>query len=124
MRGAQPATVGNAPSIQALAAAALAVLAREGKAESTDRRRARFTGASGIPFDVSCDGPDLPAAVPAVHAPPALIPTQRPWIGRYRLIVLAPLIVLDLYWNPDEPMRIMSFSRGDWERDIITSACV
>jgi hypothetical protein len=25
------------------------------------------------------------------------------------------LIVLDLYWKPGAPTRIMGFSRGDWE---------
>jgi hypothetical protein len=28
------------------------------------------------------------------------------------------LLVLDLYWNTAEPMRIMQFSRGDWEEEL------
>ena len=44
-----------------------------------------------------------------------MIAQQRPWSGAYRLTVKAPLLVLDLYWNADEPMRILQFSRGEWE---------
>lgn len=116
-----PASVGNALSIHALAVAALTILARDGAKRASDGWRVQFTGASGIPVTISCAGPDLPARIARDLAPPALIPTQRPWVGKYRLIVTAPLIVLDLCWTPNEPVRIMGFSRGDWEKDLLAT---
>ena len=55
-------------------------------------------------------------------ATPELIADQRQWIGAYRLIVTVPSIVLDLYWNADEPLRIMTYCRGDWERGLLALA--
>ena len=40
----------------------------------------------------------------------------------YRLTVNAPLVVFDIAWRPDEPLRIMNFSRGNWEQELITLA--
>jgi hypothetical protein len=71
---------------------------------------------------VRCTGPDLPAFIPDNMAHPSVIPYERPWIGVSRLVVRAPLVVMDLYWRPDESLRIMGFSRGDWETDLDTLA--
>jgi hypothetical protein len=110
----------NAPSLASLAAAALAVLARDG-ARSGEATQASVDGA--IPLELSCAGPDLPADVPAEIATPTQVMRERPWTGRYRLVVRASrLIVLDLYWAPGEAVRIMGFSRGDWERALLGTA--
>ena len=53
---------------------------------------------------------------------PAEIPKQRPWVGAYRLVVAAPIIAFDIYWRGDEPLRIMTFSRGDWEDELLALA--
>ena len=112
-------------SLSQIAQAALAVLAENG-ARRVDidggRWQARLEGPGGIAFDILCTGPDLPATVPAAVAPPDLIVSQRPWVGANRMVVTAPLIVFDLAWNTDEPVRIMTFSRGDWEADLLALA--
>ncbi len=51
-----------------------------------------------------------------------MIPFERPWVATYRLKVHAPLIVLDLAWRDDDPLRIMTFSRGDWEAGLMALA--
>ena len=109
----------TAPTIAALAEAALALLAARGR-RAADGAGAAFaaTTSGGVRFDIGCSGPDLPKSVPAETAHPSMIPKQRPWAGRYRLSVKAPLLVFDLCWNADEPLRIMQFSRGDWEREL------
>ena len=109
----------TAPALTDLAEAALAVLAGKG-ARASDGSAWGYaaTTPTGARIDVRCTGPDLPKTVPAQTVHPSMIPKQRPWVGKYRLIVNAPLLVFDLYWNADEPLRIMTFSRGDWERDL------
>ena len=80
------------------------------------------TSPDGVKFDVSCSGPDLPVAVPDEIAQPADIPKQRPWAGTYRLVVAAPIVAFDVYWRTDAPLRIMTFSRGDWEQGLLALA--
>jgi hypothetical protein len=109
-----------APPLQTLAEAALRVLACEG--HETEGEWRASVPLAGMQLDIRLAGPDLPSRLPALIAPADLIARQRPWIGAYRLTVTAPLIVLDLYWNSDEPLRIMTFSRGDWEAALVTLA--
>jgi hypothetical protein len=104
-----------------LAEAALALLARDGVAteggvnagDTTWRVTTNTPG--GVAVEVSLSGPDLPTAVPDETIHPAEIPNLRPWAGTHRLAVAAPIVAFDIYWRPDAPMRIMTFSRGDWE---------
>jgi hypothetical protein len=130
----------TAPVLMALAEAALGLLARDGAASPggenvgdttwTIRAGAGETGNGGrdgsdggaaAPLDISCSGPDLPTGIPAEVAHPSVIPFERPWVATYRLKVHAPLIVLDLAWRDDNPLRIMTFSRGDWEDALLAS---
>lgn len=97
-------------TLHELAKAALAALERAGAHE------AAVDG--DVPIRIRLTGPDIPRDIPAEIASPERVARERPWTGIYRLIVSAPLIVLDLYWRPGEPLRIMTFSRGDWERDL------
>lgn len=30
----------------------------------------------------------------------------------------ASIVVLDLYWQPDKPLRIMTFANGDWQQEL------
>jgi hypothetical protein len=53
---------------------------------------------------------------------PADIPKDPDWQGRYRLVVAPPLVALDISWTPGEPLRIMYFSRGDWEAQLMRLA--
>ena len=109
---------------QQLAAAALALLARDGRREEAATGfiwRTTSIGGSGLAFDIVCSGPDLPKEMEPEIASGALIAKQRPWAGTYRLVVrVAGSIVLDLYWKQGEPSRIMGFARGDWEFDLAT----
>ena len=120
-RKAEATPVITAPALKELAETALAVLKRdgaksEGGANPGDSTwRLATSTPEGVAFDISCTGPDLPTAVPAETAHPTIIPAERQWTGVYRLAVGAPLVALDIYWREDAPLRIMSFSRGDWE---------
>ena len=73
----------------------------------------------GMDFDIYCTGPDLPAMVPAETAFPADIPKDPKWVGTYQIVVAAPLVAFDICWQVDVPLRIMTFSRGDWEDELI-----
>ncbi len=96
------------------------MLAREG-ARTRDGEpgestwRFQTTMAHGMACEIRCTGPDLPDSVPSHTVSPADIPKDPKWRGLYRLVVAPPLIALDLCWRPGEPLRIMTFSRGDWE---------
>ena len=104
----------TAPILAELAETALRLLAHRGERGASGWV---FTATvpDGARLELRCDGADIPNAIPAETAHPSTIPKQRPWVGAYRLTVKAPLLVLDLYWNAAEPMRIMQFSRGEWE---------
>jgi hypothetical protein len=123
-------TTAKRPSLppQQLAAAALALLARDGRREDSATGpvwRAAIAGGSGTAFDLTCSGPDLPREIEPEIASGALIARQRPWAGTYRLVVrVAGSIVLDLYWKRGERTRIMGFARGDWEFDLAATHAI
>jgi hypothetical protein len=111
----------SAPARGVLAEAALRILARDGR--PTDGEWCTSVAyRGGVPIRIRCIGPDLPTRVPAEIASHELIARERRWTGAYRLVITAPLIVFDLNWNANEPLRIMSFSRGDWERGLLALA--
>lgn len=105
----------------ALAEAALAALARHGERDATGWRFATRTG-DGQAFEIRCDGPDLPATVPDETILPTAIPGDAGWRGTHRLTVAPPLVAFDICWTPGEPLRIMTFSRGDWEDELLALA--
>jgi hypothetical protein len=100
-------------SLQELAATALAVLARDASAGAGAWRAAG--SACGIDLRIVASGPELPTSVPEAIALPELVRRAAQWRGAYRLNVRAPVNVLELEWNPGEPLRIFAFSRGEWE---------
>ena len=103
-----------------MARRALAVLRTSGVAGENGTIAAELAQGDGAPLDISYRGPELPASVPTPVADFQSIADQPPgWQGAHRLVVRAPLVVFDLCWNPDEPLRIMGFSRGDWERGLM-----
>ncbi|MCW5771718.1 MAG: hypothetical protein KIT16_08805 [Rhodospirillaceae bacterium] len=122
-RDAASTPTATAPVLKALAETALAVLARSG-ARTADNAAAHYAATTdgGVRFDITCAGPALPATVPAETVHPSMIPKQRLWRGTYRLQVKAPILAFDLCWNEGEPLRIMQFSRGDWERELAAMA--
>ena len=114
----------SAPSINTLAEAALALLAggaerHPGDGEQREWRLQRRL-ASGTALDVRCAGRDLPASVPTEIARPDRIAEERGWRAAYRLAIKAPPLVFDVAWTPGEPLRIMVFSRGDWEQELLS----
>jgi hypothetical protein len=144
-RDAETTPTVTAPALVALAEAALALLSRGGTAspggESAGDTSWTLTAGGGNagnggnggnaggggnpgapPLDLRCTGPDLPSSIPGEVAHPSVIPFERPWVATYRLTVHAPLIVLDLAWRESAPLRIMTFSRGDWEVDLVALA--
>jgi hypothetical protein len=132
-RDAETTPTATAPVLTALAEAALTRLAHEGAAspggetagDTTWSLKTEDSGngadAGTPPLDIRCSGPDLPESIPGAVAHPSVIPFERPWVATYRLVVHAPLIVLDLAWREDAPLRIMTFSRGDWEGALVGS---
>jgi hypothetical protein len=105
-----------------LSASALVVLARDGaKSDHGDGRsvwHARGETADGLPFDISLIGPDLPAGVADQMILPSDIPNDPHWQETYHLSVAPPNVALELTWGTDEPLRILNFSRGDWEAQL------
>ena len=127
-RKAEGTPTTTAPALRELAEAALALVARdgvvmdEGVNPGDKTWKVTTTTPNGVAFEVSCSGPDLPAAVPTETIHPAEIPKQLPWVGTHRLVVVAPIIAFDIYWRDDAPLRIMTFSRGDWEDGLLALA--
>ncbi len=107
----------TAPEMKDFANAALALLGAQGEASGNG-----FWKASVEAFEIICTGPELPGSIPDDRAHPSVIPFERPWEPTYRLTVNAPLVVFDIAWRPDEPLRIMNFSRGNWEDELIALA--
>ena len=107
--------------LRALAEAALAVLARDGERDGPGWRFGTGTP-DGQAFEIICQGPDLPATIPGETVLPTAIPKDPGWRGTYRLTVAPPLIAFDICWTPGEPLRIMTFSRGDWEDELLALA--
>ena len=122
------APIPTVPALKNLADAALALAARDGVVSDGGENpgdktwTVAKTAQRGFAFEVHCSGPDLPESVPDLTLSPAEIPKQRPWTGTYRLQVAAPIVAFDIYWRSDEPLRIMTFSRGDWEDELLALA--
>lgn len=107
-------------ALRRLAEAALARLEREGSActeAGSIRWEADIAGPQGEPLRLLYRGPAL-ANLPAEIATPDRIAAERPWQGTYRLTVTMPLVVLDLSWSDNQPLRVLTFSRGEWERSL------
>ena len=103
---------GTTPSpVHELARAALARLKRAGGGVMVS---------GGL--EISYDGPAMPEAVPPGITSYQTVQDGGPWEGAHRLVVRAPLVVLDVAWNAGEPVRIMGFSRGGWEADLMEPA--
>jgi hypothetical protein len=49
---------------------------------------------------------------------PSDIPNNPHWQETYHLSVAPPNVALELTWGPAEPLRILNFSRGDWEAQL------
>ncbi|MEE8445628.1 MAG: hypothetical protein V3S44_09785 [Alphaproteobacteria bacterium] len=112
----------SAGQLHELARQALALLRAQGVTGRDGAIKARVSCAAGATLEISCRGPDLPGAVPGPCASYQMIADQPAgWRGAYRLVVRAPLVVFDLCWNADEPLRIMGFSRGDWEGELMAA---
>ncbi len=127
-REAEGTPTATVPELKALAGAALSLIARAG-ADTGEKdfdgrpvRRFAATISDGQTMEIAFAGADIPSGIPDRTAHPSDIPFERPWVGDYRLAVSAPLVVMDLFWKGDEPLRIMGFSRGDWEADLAEMA--
>lgn len=115
----------TAPAVRELAGACLRILSRSGAWRQEDGERLcgyEGTNRHGQKIDLCLRGPDIPDGVPDETIQPKKVAKQIPWTGTYRLELRAPLICFDLYWKAGEPLRIMQFSRGDWEEDILALA--
>ena len=109
--------------LHVLARAAFAALRRGGEKGADGAVSLESPLSDGQTMKVAYRGPAMPENVPPEVASPELVVAQGPgWEGAHRLRVEAPLPVFDLLWNPDEPTRILYFSRGDWEDDLLAAA--
>ena len=117
------AATATAPSLHELSGAALALLHADDPTQSANREwTATRAGPDGWKVDVTLIGPDLPATVPQEIATPQQIETERDWRATHRLTVRCPLVVFDISWQVDQPLRILGFSRGDWEHQLMALA--
>lgn len=119
------APIVTAPVVRALADACLRILAHSGAWRQQETTRLccfESSNRHGQKIDLRLHGPDMPDDIPHETIQPKDVARQIPWAGTYRLELRAPLICFDLYWKADEPLRIMQFSRGDWEEDIAALA--
>jgi epoxyqueuosine reductase QueG len=107
-----------------IAASALSVLAARGSSEdggqwpgdSTWSFRAETP--DGMPFDISFTGPDLPGQIAERMILPSDIPSDPNWKDPYHLTIAPPNVAFEMAWGPDDPLRILNFSRGEWEEQL------
>ena len=94
----KPVALSTQPSLpsQKPAAAALAILGRDGECEAGTRWTSARVLKSGLAFDITCTGPDLPAAIEPAIASGALIALQHPWVGSYRLVVRVEQMIVSI----------------------------
>ena len=65
-------------------------------------------------------GPSIPDALPGEIATADMVTAQRPeWQATHILSIHSPLVVFELAWNDGEPVRILVYSRGDWEQILV-----
>ncbi|MBT7569283.1 MAG: 4Fe-4S dicluster domain-containing protein [Rhodospirillaceae bacterium] len=67
---------------------------------------------------IRLQGPDIPATVPMDLATPDDVATSVDFQAQYTLTIDAPRRVLELTWSAGEALRILCFSRGDWEQEL------
>lgn len=105
------------PEVEAhrlIARRALSFLGRGGARDANGMLSAQGEVA-GLRLSVALTGPGLPDDVPPALASPAQVRDTIAWGGTYLLVIRAPRNVFEIAWNLDDPVRIMAFSRGDWE---------
>tara|TARA_R110002072_G_scaffold58955_9_gene149899 strand:- start:880 stop:2235 length:1356 start_codon:yes stop_codon:yes gene_type:complete len=119
---------GTNPAIRDLAAAALNFLARQGAKSGDGIRpgdsRWRYEGktADGQRFNIDFSGPDLPSQTAEQTILPSDIPKDPKWQGEYMLTVSPPNVAFQIAWSKDDPLRILNFSRGSWETELLEMA--
>ncbi len=118
----------TAPDISKLAAAALALLSEKGTSVAGGRLAGDLTWhfsaetPDGHAFEIRFTGSELPRSVASRTILPSDIPGNPHWQGTFHLAVAPPNIALELAWSPGEPLRILNFSRGDWENQLLEMA--
>ena len=116
----------TAPELLKLSEAALAVLARDSRksdhGDGTSTWRAKAETFEGLPFHISFTGPDLQKSAAGQMILPSDIPKDPHWQETYRLLVAPPNVALELTWGPEDPLRILNFSRGEWEAQLLGMA--
>ena len=116
----------TAPALIELSAAALTVLAREAK--NTTENNGKFfwdthtETSGGTAIEITLEGPNIPAGISEKTILPSHIPSEPHWEETYHLTVAAPLTALEITWGPSDPLRILNFSRGEWEGDVLEMA--
>ena len=129
-RDVESAQIPLAEAVKEAAHSALSLLALAGGAvpaaagDEPNDWQFEQSGPTGTPFQISCIGPTLPTTLPAEVIRPADIAKDRPFVGTWRLIIKAPILVLDIYWQAGKPLRIMTFANGDWQQELASMADV
>ncbi|MBT5051467.1 MAG: hypothetical protein HOM58_23430 [Rhodospirillaceae bacterium] len=116
----------TAPALMEVSEAALSLLARDGDKTPADGNKSIWIlnteTLDGMPLSIRLTGPDLPAAIAENTILPDRIPMEPHWQETYHLLITAPLITMEIAWGPDDPLRILNFSRGDWESYLLKLA--
>jgi ferredoxin len=108
-------------AVLALAELALGLLARDDAGRGENHYLFQADTPRGN-FWVRLLGPDIPAAVPDSLAGPDQVSASVAFRAGYTLSIDAPRRVLELTWSTGEDLRILGFSRGDWELELAALA--
>lgn len=127
-READIARIATHPVVRELCAAALCILARDGVRRNGAGPEGEtvfdYTGqcANGAKLEIICRADTLPRHIPAETLRPMDVAANVKWRAQARLIVRAPILAFDIAWREGEPLRIMTFSRGTWEAEVLREA--
>lgn len=117
---ARLARIGTPDLLKALAESALAILhERSNVACETLVDPVEVSAAAGTAKITYQGSKQLPRQIPDEIARPSDIGKNVGWVPDHRLMIRAPLQVLEIAWTTGEPLRMLYFSRGDWEKEIL-----
>jgi len=53
---------------------------------------------------------------------PSNVPNDPKWQDVYHLTIAPPNVAFEMVWPAEDPLRILYFSRGDWEAQLLGMA--
>lgn len=88
--------------------------------QDTQRNNVAVSAPGGECLTLDYRGPSIPDALPDEIATADMVTAQPAgWQATHILSIRAPLMVFAVAWNDGEPVRILVYSRGDWEQVLV-----